>query len=309
MSRSRRTARAEQAPAPRGVKALFFREAGGLRTPWLLLVSLAALALATTALQTGLNAIFDALFRAWNLRADNVMYAPGWARALYAWRGSLIALLSGAALIALCPPLRRLWGARDVWKDAGSRWYLLALTGFAAALLVALLSLIPDSSRLEWPLSAPRFTAALPLLGAFGLVGVLAEERFVRGVLLDGLAPRWGRAPAIAIACAVFFVLRSGWSGGPVYALNALLLGLCGCLLYERAGLWASALFRWCLEACCAFLLGFGGGDAAVYRLYGVSETLLTGGDRGPLYGLWLSLMLAALALWTARRRCSGCKG
>ena len=300
MSRSRRTARAEQAPAPRGIAALFRRERAGFRTLGLLLVSLIALALATTALQTGLSALLDALFRAWELRPDNLVYAPGWARALYAWRGTLIALLSAAALIALCPLLRRLWG---VGKGVNrGKWYLPALTGLAAALLIALLSLIPDSSRLQWPLSAPRLSAALPPLCAISLVGVLAEERFTRGVLLDGLAPRWGRVPAIVIACAVFFVMRSGWSGGPVYALNALLTGLFGCLLYERAGLWASALFRWGLEACSAFLLGFGGGEAAIYRLYGVSERLLTGGDKGPLYGLWLSLTLAALTLWQARK-------
>ena len=302
MSKSRRTARAEQAHAPRGTLRLFIREGEGLRTLWLLVISLLALAVATTALQTGLNALFDALFRTWNLRADNVARAPGWARALYAWRGGLVALLSGGALIALCPPLRRLWGARGEKKKAGSGAGIYAMIGTATALVIAVVSLVPDSSRLEWPLSAPRFSATLPALCVFSFIGVLAEERFVRGVLLDGLAPRWGRVAAIAVACAAFFLMRSGWSGGPVYALNVLLTGIYGCLLYERAGLWAGVGFRWCLEACCAFLLGFGGGDAAIYRLYGVSETLLTGGDRGPLYGLWLAVALAALTLWAARR-------
>lgn len=302
MSKSRRTARAEQARAPRGIRHLFTREGKGLPTIWLLLISLLALAAATAALQMGLNAALDALFRAWNLRPDNAARAPGWARSLFAWRYSLTGLLCGGALIALCPLLRRLWGVKAARNGASGRWYLSAFAGAGVALVIAALSLIPDSSRLEWPLSAPRFSAALPLLCAFSLVGVLAEECFIRRVLQDGLMPRWGRWPSTAVACAVFLVMRSGWSGGPIYALNVLLTGLCGCLLYERGGLWAGALFRWCLEACCAFLLGFGGGDAAIYRLYGVSEALLTGGDRGPLYGLWLALMLAALILWMTRR-------
>jgi len=45
------------------------------------------------------------------------------------------------------------------------------------------------------------------------------------------------------------------------------------------------------------FLLGFGGGDTAIYRLYGVSEALLTGGDAGLMHGLWTTMALAGVVL------------
>ena len=52
--------------------------------------------------------------------------------------------------------------------------------------------------------------------------------------------------------------------------------------------------FRWGWSFATVFLLGQGGGTHAVYRLLGVSEVLLTGGDAGFVYGLWLTLLLAA---------------
>ena len=45
--------------------------------------------------------------------------------------------------------------------------------------------------------------------------------------------------------------------------------------------------------------MGQGGGDHAVWRLYGVSETLLTGGDAGFAYGLTWTLVLAAMIALT----------
>ena len=84
--------------------------------------------------------------------------------------------------------------------------------------------------------------------------------------------------------------------------MNALLLGIAGCLLYARHGLWTSVGFRWGWGFATAFLLGFGGGDGAVYRLYGVSEALLTGGDAGPMHGLWVTLLLLPIAVMLSRK-------
>ena len=290
----------QAAPEPRGRGNLFLRD-GRLRTGWVLAISLAVLAAVTVGLRAGLNALLDGLFRAWNLRPDNVARSPGWARLLYTWREGLVAMIVSGALLVLCAPLRSLWGLEPgdaLSQRRAGRW---ALAGLGMALLMALVSLLPDSSRLSWPLGSPQFSAALPVLCLISLAGVLAEEAFARRVLLEGVKGRWGSHWAVAVSCAVFLGMRAVWTGGWVYAVNALLTGLACCLLHARYGLWAAVGFRWTLEAACAYLLGFGGGNAAVYRLYGVSERLLTGGDGGPLYGLWLTAALVAMLLWHIR--------
>ncbi|MDO4865610.1 MAG: hypothetical protein Q4C10_03565 [Clostridia bacterium] len=310
MSKSKRAARQPQGPAPREKKNPFLNTEGALRTGWLLTVSLLCCAAVALGARLALAAGCSALFRAWNVNAENAWRAPGWARLFYAWQGSAVSAAVSALLLAACLPLRRLWRMKALknaapfdkrlWDRSGSGWKGLLWPGCAGlmtAVAVGLLCLIPDSSRLSWPIARPNLTPGLPALAAVSLLGVLAEECFTKGVLYDGLCPRWGRAWATAWACAAFFALGGGLGGSAVSAINVALLGLVGCALYERFGLWAAAGFRWFWGNGCAFLLGFGGSDAAVYRLYQVSETLLTGGDSGPMYGLWAT---ALLLLWLA---------
>ena len=64
MSRSRRAAREQAKPAPI-TKNIWTAGDGGIRTGWLLAVSLFGYALATLATRYGLIRGFDALFSAW----------------------------------------------------------------------------------------------------------------------------------------------------------------------------------------------------------------------------------------------------
>ena len=301
MSKSKRTPRPEQVSGPRQPWRLFVRD-GTWRTGWLLATSLAVLAAVLLGLRGGLEALSVRLFTAWNLRADNVARAPGWARLLYACRDGLVTLITAGALLALCAPLRRLWGLGPDGRRSVRQGWKGLLAGTGTALLIAALSLVPDSSRFSWSLASPRFSGALPGLCLVSFAGVLAEEAFIRRVLQDGLRNRWGSHWALAISCIAFFLMRAGWTGGVVYMANVLLTGLVCGLMVARFGLWAGVGFRWGLEAAAAYLLGFGGGNAAIYRLYDVSERLWTGGDAGPLYGLWLTLALIGLALWGIRK-------
>ena len=308
MSRSKGTARETAIPAPR--RSIFTREGGGLRTGWLLAVGLFGYALAVPVLRWALSEGLAALFGAWNVNAENAHLAPGWARLFYAWQNSLVGALSCLALLAVSIWLRRLWlGKTHAPGFSPTALLRPAAAGLCLALVVAALSLIPDSSRLEWPLTRPRWGVGALALCLFGLLSALAGEAFGKRVLYDGLKERWGRAWATVVACAAYFLANRGWAGNVPCAVNALLLGLAGCLLYERHGLWAAVGFRWAWSAAVALLLGFGGGDAALYRLYGVSEILLTGGDGGPACGLWLTLQLAACIGWSfmkARRHGRG---
>ena len=298
MSKSKRTNLGDIPSEIRQEKKLFTGASGEIRTGWLLAASLSAYALVAVAVRYGLVRAFDALFRAWGIDATTAALAPGWARALYVWHGSIATLAFGALTLGLCRWLGRLWRIRTVQKSKNR--LKSALLGACAGLVVAALCLLPDSSRPEWPLSAPRLSLQMPLLCGISLVAVWAEEAFTKGILLEGLLPRWGRPWAEIVAVAAFFLISGGIGGSWVSALNVALLGALSCLLCERNGLWSAVLFRWGWSAVNAFLLGFGGGDASAYRLYGVSEVLMTGGDAGPAWGLWTALLFAGGIVWMA---------
>lgn len=251
-----------------------------------------------------MNAAFAALFRAWGIDAENAARAPWWAAAVFRWHGSAVTVIVCAALLALSAGLRRLWlGQRARATLEGRALARAAIAGLCVALVIAALCLLPDSMRLEWPPGAPNVTWALPTLCAVSLLAALAEEAFLKRVLFDGLRARWGAIWATAIVCALFFVSNGGYAGNVACAVNVLLLGAICCAMYARWGLWAAAGFRWGWSVGTMFVMGFGGGEAAVYRLYGVSEAWLTGGDAGPVYGLWATLLLAGMLAWLMRKK------
>ena len=298
MSRSRRASREQASPETLREKRIWTAGRGGAGTGWLLAFSLFGYALVTVATRYGLVRAFGALFEAWGIDAANVHRAPAWARALYVWHGSLATLAFAGLSLILAKGLRRLWRLEGPLLGAPSaRLWKASLAGLLASALVAALCLLPDSMRLEWPLSAPRFSRTLPAMAAVSLLSTIAGEAFGKRVLYEGLRQRWSAPWATAVVCAVFWLTEGGPGAGVVGGVNALLLGLAGCLLYDRYGFWTSVGFRWSWGFANAFLLGFGGGDAAVYRLYSVSEALMTGGDAGPMCGLWATLLLAVMIL------------
>ena len=313
MSKSRRAA-GERVQTPPREKLKWYRQTG-----WLLAVSLVCYALVALGLRLALGAGFGALFRAWGVDAATALRAPGWARLVYRWHGSFITLIVAAATIALSKRLRGLWrGTADHPAGDGTHCTgepvkeksrprasahggLYVLIGIAAALLILAVSLLPDSIRAEW--AAPRLTWALPVLIAVTFVSTLAEELFTKRVLYDGVGKRWGSLWATAISAAAFFLIAGGLTGSAVSAVNVALMGVLTCLVYRRSGLWASVGLRFGWSAATVFLLGFGGGEASVWRFYGVSESLLTGGDAGFVYGLYMTALLAGGIAWLLVRK------
>lgn len=248
----------------------------------------------SVAARLGLRALLRALFAAWNLRPETVSRAPGWARVLYGWQGSVVTLaVDVAAVIYLC-----LVGRVRPPRPEARKWLKWWSVGTGVAVLSAALFLLTDSLRLQWPLSRPRLSFVLLPLWALTLLTALAEEMFTKGVIFDGVRGRRG----LAASTLAFFLLNGGYSGTWISALNVALMGLLCALLYERLGLWAPVAFRWGWGFSTVFLLGQGGGDHAVYKLYGLSESLLTGGDAGLVYGLWLTCILIALLAIMMRR-------
>ncbi len=310
MSRSKRTP-GQSFPAPgESLPARREKRAWVRQTGWLLAVSLVCYGQIAIGLRLALDALFAALFRAWGVNAATAVRAPHWAQLVWRWHGSLVTVAVAILAILLSRWLRRLWrldpapavNARENAKAA--QWWrglgVGALIGLAAAVALLLAGLIPDSLRMESP---PRLTAGFFALLAVSLAAVLSEEAFTKGVLYDGLAGRWGRLWATIAACAVFFVMNGGLAGTVVSGVNVLLLGLLCCAIHERRGLWTAVGLRWGWSAATVLGMGFGGGEASLTRFYGVSEGLLTGGDAGPVYGLYMTAALALGLVWLHRKR------
>lgn len=260
--------------------------------------ALGAWALATVALPAGLSALFRQLFAAWGLDAETAGRAPLWAALLYSFHGTLITLLTSGLLMLIC---RRALKARPEGLQ-GIRPVKLWLAGMGLALLSAGIFLLTDSLRSLWPLSSPRLTMGLPVVWMASLVSILAEEWLIRGVLDRTLREGWGRVWAL-VGVTLAFVVMNGLTSSVQALINMALMGLLLGLIYERHGLGGTVAFRWGFGTSTAFLLGQGGGSSAVYRLYGVSENWLTGGDRGLMYGAWMTagLLIGILRLLVTR--------
>lgn len=251
------------------------------REPLILLAKIAGYFMLTLAVRLGLGALLRALFAAWNVNVHTVTRAPGWARTLYAWQGSSITLIVDVIALAFLVLACRVRLPRPELKRDLPHWGV----GTALALVSAALFLLTGSLRLMWPFSQPRLTFGLLSLWGLTLLTALAEEAFTKSLVYEGIKPH-GRAWAILAATALFFLTSGGYSGTWISGINVTLMGVLCALLYERFGLWAAVMFRWGWGFATVFILG------QVYRLYGVSETLLTGGDAGLVYGLWLTAML-----------------
>ncbi len=331
MSKSKRAASKSAVPAPRE-KLKWYRQTG-----WLLGVSLVCYTAIAVGLRLALGAGFTALFRAWGVDGNAVARAPVWARLIYRWHGSAVTLIVAMATLALCRWLRALWANKEeenkssaalgdsapcegehacaprsdlpCVKGGGPRsgaggWSSLAVftvVGIGAAGLILAVGLIPDSLRPEW--SAPRVTWALLPLCAVAFISILAEEQFTKRVLYDGVGVRWGALWSTVLSTIAFFLIAGGYAGNVISAANVALMGWLGCMIYRRYGLWASVGLRFGWTVATVFLLGYGGGEAAVWRFYGVSESLLTGGDAGFVYGLYLTAALVATITALLRRR------
>lgn len=234
-----------------------------------------------------LGATFQALFRAWNIHADNVARAPLWAQWVYAWHGSFITLVSGGLLAAGC-----LWLFHIRIAPPNAQDGLWGLVGLGIPLLMIILFTLTDSLRPEGP---PYFSPGLIPLGGLMLVSLLGEELLTKGVVYDTVLARWGRTAATLAATLAFFLIGGGLGGTVISGVNVALTGLLCGWLYSHGGIWAPVLFRWGWGFATVFLLGQGGGGYAVRRFYGVSETLLTGGDAGFACGLMWTCILIAL--------------
>ena len=244
-----------------------------------------------------LGAAFSALFTLWNVNANTAARAPGWARLLYQWHGSIITLISAGLLAALCAKVFHIsitLPCKRNLLDGG--------LGFGLAIALIALFTLTDSLRPER--GTHPSLGLLPLM-LLTLLSALAEELFTKAVIYDAVRDRRGALWATVAAALVFFLIGGGLGGTVISGVNVMLMGVLCCVLYRRGGLWSPTLFRWGWGFATVFLLGQGGGSHSVWRFYGVSEKLLTGGDAGFAYGLMWTLVLIVMICGAIRSQLS----
>lgn len=178
-----------------------------------------------------------------------------------------------------------------------------ALLGLLLSGGLGALALATDCMRVELPWSAPHLSlsqlSALLVLTLGRLLGEMLSKR----LCFDALRAHSRRRAWIASAALATLLNLRSLSG--LGALNALLMAMVGCALYERGGLLASAALQTIWAAGATLLLGFPGMSAsatAVWPLYHVSDAWLTGGSAGPMSGAWFTLLLSASLLILLRK-------
>ena len=178
-----------------------------------------------------------------------------------------------------------------------------ALLGLLLSGGLGVLALATDCMRAESPWSAPYLSpsqlSALLVLALGRLLGEMLTKRLCFDAL-RARSHRWAWVASVVLA--TLLNLRGLSALG---ALNALLMAMVGCALYERGGLLASAALQTIWAAGATLLLGFPGmsaSAAAVWPLYHVSDAWLTGGNAGPMGGAWFTLLLSAALLILLRQ-------
>ena len=274
-------------------RAVFLNRDGWLRPGWKLIGGVAAYSVVFYGALYGLAAIFGALFEAWGLMSANLLRAPYWAREVVRWHTdfcyALAYLLSwGTGLL-----LARKWNAPG--GDTGVRKCVYAaLTGLGMGAGLTVLALGLDCMRLERPLVEPALGAGQMTVLLVIVLGRASGEILTKRLIFDAVRER--RWLAYLCASLASMVLLGNWASA-LGVLNALLLGVVTCALYERGGWAATTALTAGWTVWNSIVFGFPGMETSagpVYALYHVSEAWLTGGNLGPHCGLWLTAGLLA---------------
>ena len=262
----------------------------GLRAGWKMARDVAAYLAVFYGVIFGLAALFSALFGAWGLTTDNLRRAPAWAQQVVVWHTdfSYAAAYALSGLVGVLLTRRRVRSrSRGAWSGAG--------LGLLIAALLTAIALCFDCTRMERPLSEPNLSAVQLVSAAVLILGKLSGEILTKRILFDRSRRR---AVGYALVCVATFLLMGAWTGVAV-AVNAVLMAIVGCALYERGGLAASTGFQCAMYLWFGMIFGWPGMTVSVspvYALYHISDAWLTGGASGALNGWGMAVVLTAAA-------------
>lgn len=283
----------------RRVLKIFVDKQGALRWGWRLLVGVFAYALAFYTVLWGFAALFGALFSAWNLTNENLIYAPKWAQTIVLWHADFTYVMAYCAAMRIV--LRLAWRWTKEPQASNKGFASAALIGLGLGALLTAASLGFDSMRLEQPLSEPVFSVSHMNALAVLLVGCFSGEMLTKRFVFESAKQRFGRVWGYVAACVVMALLSGMWNH-PAAVINALLMSIVGCAVYERGGSLASTALSAGWSAWTTWLFAWpGSSSVSIYRMYTVSEAWLTGGNAGANCGLGATvgwLIIAAILLW-----------
>ena len=265
------------------VQGILVDKAGKMCLGWRLMIGILAYVLAFYGVLWGCSAIFGALFEAWNLTNENLIYAPGWARQIVLWHTDATYALAYCASASAALLLAKRWNKER--KSSGKEIGRATLMGVGLGALLTAIALGFDSMRLEASLGELSIFSSTFSALAVLMLGSLCGETLTKLLVFDAVRERLGRVWGYA-AVAILSVLLAGMWTNPVGLINALLLGIVGCAVYERGGLFASAALSAGWSAWTTWLFAWPGTGASVYRMYTVSDAWLTGGNAGANAGL-----------------------
>lgn len=270
---------------------------GELRLAWLWLAGFAAIGMWSAALELFFTGEVTGGVPACILRM--VQLTPLWSIPALAGESALFVILKSAGIALIALGLKRAQaGGRLRMRMAAAvpRWTAL---GLGVALLGTGLTLVLDSQRTELPLSEPVLRGQALLAVPLCLMVALSGTLFLACFLYDGARQRLGHIPAMLLLLPTGFLLMSGWYLSWLGWFNVLLQVLGTCLLYERWGPMAPAgfWFGWSYALTALFQPGTQG----IWTVYHVSERWLTGGNYGLFNGMWATIVLVGLCVWTTR--------
>lgn len=276
---------------------IWVSESGELRFGWKMAAGIAAYLLAFYGVIWLANIGFGALFKAWNLTNENLRYAPKWAQKVVLEHTDLTYILAYCASAdAVCLLTR---GYRDPGEKRLKETGRAILMGLGLGAVLTMIAFALDSMRLERPLSEPMVQVHMFRTLAVLLVGIFSREVLTKRLVFCHVNARFGRVWSYA-AVGFLSVLLSGMWTNPVGLVNALLMGIVGCAVYERGGLLASEALAVGWSAWTTWLFAWPGAGTGVYQMYTVSDAWLTGGNAGANCGIlatvgWITI--AALLL------------
>ncbi len=258
-------------------------KAGKMRLGWRLMIGILAYVLAFYGVLWGCSAIFGALFEAWNLTNENLIYAPRWARQIVLEHTDVTYMLAYCASMDAVIFLTQGYTERtkSSFKETGRA----ALLGLGLGAILTIIAFALDSMRLEKPLCEPVLQGHIFRTLGVLVLGSSSGEVLTKRLVFYHVNARFGRMWSYA-AVGILSMLLSGMWSHPLGIVNALLMAIAGCAVYERGGLFASAALSAGWSAWTTWLFAWPGTGPSVYRMYAVSDAWLTGGSAGANGGL-----------------------
>lgn len=276
------------------IKRIFVNQQGLLRVGWRLALGIGAYATAFYGAMGLLSLVLGKLFAAWGLTNANLIYAPRWAQWIVAVHADAIYIAAYAVALLVGMLLARRWmpARRSSVKEIGKG----ALAGAVPGLVLTASAFLLDSMRLESPLTEPAVSYSQMTALVVLLMGSLSGEVLTKRLVFDPVKARYGRWIGRLGVMLMSVLLSGSWSSG-MGLITAALMGLVGCVLYERGGLMASAALTAGWSAWTGWLFAWPNtGSACVYRMYTVSEVWLIGGNAGAACGFGSVLLWAMIA-------------